>query len=196
MTELTPTSGVVWRKGREEGYVKQLPSGAVARLRAIPPAKLLEHLGEVPDRLTPLVISMSFQGVIGNELDKMADSGKKVTDPYEIARWAKETTDLINMVCKLAFVDPVIVDNPTLDNEIHIDDVDQVDRGFVFQLCTQPAEVLAKFRIEETSGMEGVPDSRNVRRQAKRSAGSGKSMGSLPTGQRRRILRKLTKERL
>lgn len=148
---LRPTSGAAWRQPRTEGYTKELPSGAVARLRPVSPDQLIAG-GEVPDILTPLVLKMLFQGSDGSELSRL-------TQPEQVLVHAGETVKLINAICRLAFVQPRIVDDPQSDDEISIDDVAIIDRSFVFQLATQPAEVLRDFRLSPTiTDVATVPD--------------------------------------
>lgn len=148
---LRPTSGAAWRQPRTEGYTKELPSGAVARLRPVSPDQLIAA-GEVPDILTPLVLKMLFQGSDGSELSQL-------TQPEQVLSHAGETVKLINAICRLAFVQPRIVDDPQTDDEISIDDVAIIDRSFVFQLVTQPAEVLRDFRLSPTTtDVATVPD--------------------------------------
>lgn len=148
---LRPTSGAAWRQPRTEGYTKELPSGSFARLRPVSPDQLITT-GEVPDILTPLVLKMLFQGSDGSELAQLTQSG-------ELLSHAGETVKLINAICRLAFVQPRIVDDPQSDDEISIDDVAIIDRSFVFQLVTQPAEVLRDFRLSPTiTDVATVPD--------------------------------------
>lgn len=149
---LRPTAGSAWRQPRLEGYVKQLPSGNVARLRPVSPDQLIAS-GDVPDILTPLVLKMLYHGSDGSELTQL------VTSSEESVAHARGTITLINAVCRAAFVDPRIVADPTTDDQISIDDVEVLDRYFVFQLATQPAEVLRDFRFSpETTDVATVPD--------------------------------------
>lgn len=148
---LRPTSGKEWRQPREEGYEKMLPSGKVARLRPVSPDQLIAS-GDVPDILTPLVLKMLYHGSDGSELTQL------VTSSEESLAHARGTMTLINAVCRAALVQPRIVDNPQADDEINIDDVEVLDRYFVFQLATQPAEVLRDFMFPETGAVATVPD--------------------------------------
>lgn len=144
------TSGVVWRAAREQGYLKQLPSGNWARLRPVSPDLLLST-GDLPDMLTPLVVKMVFEGSDGQEVDRL-------TDPQQMISQAADTVQLFNTVCRLAFLAPRIVDDPQAEDEISIEDIDLADRGFVFQLVTQPAEVLRRFRLEPAGDVAAVSD--------------------------------------
>lgn len=153
------TSGLEWRKPREEGYLKELPSGNWARLRPVTPDMLLVT-GEIPDILTPLVMKMLFEGIDNKDLEV-------VTKPENMLEHAKETIDFFNSFCKLAFVEPKIVDNPRSDDEMHILDVTVEDRGFVFQLCIQPVEVLRSFRLESARNVDALPESGEVQPDTK-----------------------------
>lgn len=171
---LRPTSGAAWRQPRTEGYLKELPSGAVARLRPVSPDQLIVA-GEVPDILTPLVLKMLFQGSDGSELTKL------VTSNEESLTHARGTMTLINAVCRAAFVQPRIVAEPATDDEISIDDVTVLDRYFVFQLATQPAEVLRDFRLSpETTDVATVPDGEGDGEPAQRPDDDSGSVGGAP----------------
>lgn len=145
------TPGASWRAPRTEGYVKQLPSGNWARLRPVTPDQLIVT-GNVPDTLTPLVVKMLFHGSDGTELTQL------VTSNEESLKHAEGTIKLINAVCRAAFVAPRIVADPKTDDEITIDDVTVLDRYYVFQLATQPAEVLRDFMFQPGGDVEPVPD--------------------------------------
>jgi hypothetical protein len=150
MTKLRPTSGATWRQPRTEGYTKELPSGAVARLRPVTPDQLIIS-GDVPDILTPLVVQMLYRGTNGSELTQLVSAQESLSQ-------AKATITLCNAVCRAAFVEPRIVDDPQADDEISINDVAIIDRYFVFQLASQPAEVLRAFMFPEAPTVAVVPD--------------------------------------
>lgn len=169
---LRPTGGKEWRAPREEGYVKQLPSGNVARLRPVTPDQLLTT-GEVPDILTPLVVRMLFEGADGSELTQL-------TDPQKLVENAGATVVLFNTICRLAFVEPRIVANPQGDDEISIDDVPLLDRSFVFSLCTQPAEVLRDFMFPAATTVETLPDGQGDGQPTERPDDDSGSLGGAP----------------
>ena len=144
------TAGREWRQAREEGYIQHLPSGKVVRLRPVSPDQLIV-LGNVPDRLTPLVLRMVYEGSDAELMDAF-------TEPNTTAAEARESIELFNVVCRLAFVAPRIIENPQADDEISIDDVSLADRGFVFRLATGPAELLRTFRWQATEAVDDLSD--------------------------------------
>lgn len=151
MTELREvTSGRTWRQPREEGFVKVLPSGNVARLRPVDMSVLLES-GEIPDILTPMAVSAIMDG---------ADT-EKLANPDDLAKHTTEMIRFFNLVCKAAFLEPRIVEVPQNDDEINIEDVELSDRSFVYALVTQPVEVLRSFRLSETPDVDPVSDSQD-----------------------------------
>ncbi len=178
---LRPTSGAAWRQPRTEGYTKELPSGAVARLRPVSPDQLIAA-GEVPDILTPLVLKMLFRGSDGSELTELVNNNE------ESLRHAQGTMKLINAVCRAAFVQPRIVDEPATDphehtmgdDEITIDDVTIIDRYFVFQLATQPAEVLRTFMFPEAGTVAALPDEQGDGQPAQRPDDDSRPLGGAP----------------
>ena len=166
-----PTPGSAWRAPREAGYEKMLPSGKVARLRPVSPDQLIAS-GDVPDILTPLVLRMLYHGSDGSELTQL------VTSSEESVAHARGTITLINAVCRAAFIQPRITEAPQSDDEITIDDVEVLDRYFVFQLATQPAEVLRDFRLSPaTTDVATVPDEQGDGQPAQRHDDDSGSLG-------------------
>jgi hypothetical protein len=141
--QLKVTSGKQWRKLREEGVMVPLPSGNVVRLRPVGLPELIrgEH---VPDLLTPLVAETIWRG---------EPSPAQISESLEMARGSIELLDLI---CKAAFLEPKLVDNPQADDEISVDDIDLADKSFVLQFVTAPMVALRSFRDEQTSAVESV----------------------------------------
>lgn len=150
----TVSSAVEWRRPREEGFLKQLPSGKIARLRPISPDLLL-YRGEVPDLLTGLVTKMVMGGADAQDLDAVVNPALSIAEAGDSVRF-------FNLVCQLAFVSPRIVENPQGDDEIAIEDVDLVDRGFVWRVCTLATDELRFFRVEPPVDVAPVPDGENV----------------------------------
>lgn len=147
------TSGVVWRSAREQGYLKQLPSGNWARLRPVALDRLLIS-GEIADLLTPLVVKMVMEGADTVSLDTFLNN---VTTERALGTVA-ETIQLLDLVCKAAFIEPRIVDNPQADDEISLSDLLLEDKGLVFSLAMQPAEELRRFCLEPSADVASVSD--------------------------------------
>lgn len=171
------TAGSMWRSAREQGYLKQLPSGNYARLRPVALDKLLLG-GEIPDILTPLVVKMLMDGADRVGLDEFLS--EKGTE-NALSQFA-EMISLVNLICIAAFVEPKIVTSPQAEDEISIDDLDMADRGLVFNLALQPVEVLRRFRLESRPDVETVPDGEQVGPKTKRAARRKRPMGSAATG--------------
>lgn len=142
--EVTPAAE--FRKMREEGVPQTLLSGRKVRLRTVTPDRLL-RAGRVPDILTPLVTKMLFEQVSNQELNDFIS-------PREQAKDSLEMIDSLNVVCEAALLYPRIVEKPTQDDEIAIDDLTLADRGWIFKLAFQPAEVLSRFRLESVGNVE------------------------------------------
>lgn len=132
MMQKRATSGALWRKTRLEGELVRLPSGNIARLRNVRPVKLMLN-GEIPDALTPIVASMLS-----------GDDGKKAAGELSPEKLIEASNALTEAVCREAFVEPRIVENPTADDEICMDDLENRDAEFVMNLLYTPVGVLAK----------------------------------------------------
>lgn len=146
--DVTPASE--FRKMREQGVAQTLLSGRKVRLRTVTPDRLL-RTGKVPDILTPLVTRMLFEEVTNQELNDFIA-------PREQAKESLEMVDAINVVCEAGLVYPRIVDDPQGEDEISIDDLSLADRGWIFKLVFQPAEVLSRFRLESLTDVETGAD--------------------------------------
>jgi hypothetical protein len=147
MEKLPTTSGFEWRRNREEGELVQLPySGKLIRVRNVRPDQLLK-LGKIPNPLAALMVDIIYGNV---DSDRM-NSFLSITDNVEAAI---DMVESLRVVCAAAFVSPKIVDNPTKDDEISIDDVELSDRSYVFRLTFVSAEALKTFRYESPSDVE------------------------------------------
>jgi hypothetical protein len=160
-----PTNGTEWRQPREQGYLHTLPSGHSVYLRQATPALLIEQMGEIPDHLTPLVSKMIF-GPPAGHAKQIIDSIDPENDSRESLERTRKAIDFANVICKMCFVTPKIVEQPRAENEIAIHDVDLGDRLFVLSLVTQPAEVLRSFRLKKTEPVATLPDSEGDQRAA------------------------------
>lgn len=161
---LRATAGSAWREPRQAGVPVQLPSGNIARIRPVEPQALLKQ-GEIIDILTPLVAKMLFQGadasaetieaIIGNAMQPADDN------PDELKETAAKLADLervCDIVCKAAFVDPRVVDDPQAENEIAPDDIELADKIQIFTLALRGAAALRHFRYEPNGNVEPVLD--------------------------------------
>jgi hypothetical protein len=163
------TPGASWRAERN-GVVKMLLSGKRAKLRAVDVSLLLLQ-GNIPDLLTPQVVKM-FYGP-DQETPARSDIALKTgIEPDELP--------IINLICRSAFVEPRIVDEPIADDEIAIDDVDLYDRLQVYNMCTRGLEVLRNFRLEPFADVAAIPDGQDDGAEAERVGAGEGDMGVAP----------------
>jgi len=154
VAERQVTPAAAWRKPRLEGYTVTLPSGNTVRLRPVA-LDMLILTGKLPDLLTPIAARSLW-------VDTNADAiGKEV----ELARGF---TELVNIVVPAALLEPCMVDDPQADNEIGPNDMDFADKLAVFQLATQPAEVLRQFREQQTGSLATLSNGDGDRPTAQR----------------------------
>ena len=163
-TGLKVTSGPEWRRPREEGVLKQLPSGKVAQLRRLSLLSLIER-GTIPDPLSGLISEM-----IG---------GKKLTVDLNTFQ---DFAEILKVICQVAFIAPRIVDEPQADDEISIEDVDFDDRLHVFNWCQQEVRFLQPFRQEQTGDVEAPHDSDDVPVETEPDSGDSGDVGSVLPG--------------
>ena len=111
--------------------------------------------GALPDLLTQAAAEAIFSGEVG-------DSNSDVIGA------AKSALTLLDYVCKLAFVEPKIVDKiKDEEHEILAEHVEADDKQFVFQVATQPAQVLRRFREQQKRGLVALSDSEDDGDEAK-----------------------------
>lgn len=147
MDKLPITSGLDWRRNREEGELVQLPySGNIVRIRTVRPDQLL-RLGKIPNPLAALMVDIIYGNI---DSDKM-DAFLSVSDGVESAM---DMIESLRVVCTAAFVLPKIVDNPTKDDEISFDDIELSDRSYIFRLTFVSAEALKNFRYQPPTDVE------------------------------------------
>lgn len=140
--QLQPTPAAEWRRPRQEGDPYRLPSGRVALLAPVSIMSLMRQ-GSIPDLLTPFAASLIFEEKEVEEL-----SGEEAAAAAELAE----------IVCRAAFRQPVIVDEPQAENEISLDDLDDTEKAWVMQVMIQPLGVLRKFREKQAADVATVPD--------------------------------------
>ena len=140
--QVTPASA--WRKPREQGYTVRLPSGNVATLRPVAVDVLLLS-GKLPDLLSPIVAKTLWAET---EPATLADQ----------AELSKGFAELVNIVTRAAMLNPSVVDVPTTDDEIGLEDIDFSDKLAIFQLATAGAEAMRRFRDGQTASVEPVRD--------------------------------------
>jgi len=136
------TSATEWREAREVGFVVTLPSGNAARIRPVAMDVMIQD-GTLPDLLSPLAAKSLW-----TEMDT-----KFIGDTAELAIGMAE---LFGQVCKAAFLEPRVVDDAEDlgDGEIALEDVSFDDKGYVFQLAIQSAQVLRKFCEQQAGNVE------------------------------------------
>lgn len=136
------TSGKQWREKRAEGVEITLPSGHVARIRPVSMRAFL-NLPTIPDTLTPIV----RKAVFGDSADKLNPEDNE------------KLHDVLDHLCRYAFVSPRIVDDPQADDEIGIEDLDTTDKWAVYAMLDKAAHEMRSFRFEQARAVESVPES-------------------------------------
>lgn len=149
MTAVTPAAEF---RARLEGEVVTLPpTGRVVRIKAVKPAELL-RLGDIPDVLADLVIKFLYGSLTNEEYDAFFS-------PKEKKEQALQMIDSLRIVCACALINPVISDTPIYEgDEIHIDDLEDVEQRFIFDLAMLGASSLRDFREKQEATLESVVD--------------------------------------
>ena len=132
-----------WRQLREEGTVATLKTGRVIRYR---PIDLLDALdaGEIPDLLTVQILRTVWDS-----------TGE---DTRVASKQAKDWIGMLNLIAKLALISPAVVDEPQGDDQILPRDLGRGERKEIYDLATQPIDEVLRFRDQQKSDVDAVPD--------------------------------------
>jgi len=151
------TSGKTWRKVREEGIEITLISGNVAAIRPLDVDFFIRE-GRVPDFLASTVNAI-IDGT-PTELPDIERAEKNV----------QEWMPFLNRMVTASFVSPRIVENPTQDDEISIDDVRYLDKLMLYRLFLRPVAALRTFREKTAQPVAPVDAAKDDGNPAQQSA--------------------------
>ena len=159
------TSAAEFRRVREQGEVITIPqTGRVVRMRVVKPAALL-RLGTIPDPLSDLVIHILYGKVTHAEYESFFELKERKEQAVDLA-------DSLRVVCTAALIEPRIVDEPQADDEIHIDDLEDSEQRFIFDLAMLEATGLSRFRQRQASDVEPVAPEQELALPAEPVAGN------------------------
>jgi hypothetical protein len=142
VNQLVLTPPHEWRK-ESEGELCRLPSGRVARLRGVQ-FDFFVMTGKIMDSLTPIIAA-----IMEGKKDIEAMLPDKIAD-------LQQYIDILNAVCRCAFVEPQIVDPPISDNQISINDLLFEDKEFVYHLLGIATRDLEPFRRQQEGYVDSV----------------------------------------
>lgn len=150
--DLPVTPAAEFRRVREQGEKITLkPTGRIVRMRTVKPAYLL-RLGKIPDPLAELVIRILHGQITDAQYRAFFDLSER-------KEHALELTESLRVVCTAALVSPRVVDEPQADDEIYIDDLEDAEQRYIFDLALLEATALSRFRLQQESHVEPVPQS-------------------------------------
>lgn len=145
-----------FRRVREQGEIITLPTtGRRVRMRTVKPSVLLEY-GKIPDPLTDLVIKIMYGTITPQQYREFFDITERKEHALDLAR-------SLCIVCKAALLDPRIVSDEEIDgvvcadDEILIDDLEDGEQRYIFDLALLEATRLSRFRREQEAALEPVP---------------------------------------
>jgi hypothetical protein len=120
-------------------------------MRVVKPAALL-RLGKIPDPLTELVIRILYGQVTPAQYAEFFELTERREHAVDMA-------DSFLIVCTAALIEPKIVDDPQTDDEICIDDLEDSEQRYIFDLALLEATGLSRFRRRQDEIMESVDES-------------------------------------
>lgn len=136
------TAASDWRKPREEGYIMELPSGKVVRIRPINMATLLK-LGKVPQGLVAVAIKV----IMGEDTELPAPQSLEDVQTY---------LKYYDAICESCLVYPKVVAQPTKDDEITLEDISSQDKVWLAGWLNRPAAELQSFCEKQASNVDSV----------------------------------------
>lgn len=164
-----PTTVSAWKKSAEVP-LHQLPSGNWIRIRKIGMQGFMK-LGMIPNALMPFIEKGVKKGKgaapAPNELDGEAMAAM-LSDGKALQEMANFFDRMVVEVC----TEPKILPLPKMDedgneheerdpDQLYVDDIDEEDKTFIFQLCTGGTTDVERFRAERDSAVElvqGLPE--------------------------------------
>jgi hypothetical protein len=141
-----------------------MPSGNYARLRPVALDVLLSETDNIPNLLLPLAARVVWEESVPGAVE----DGKATTD---LLAATPQILGLINVVCKAAFMEPRVVNDPQADDEIGLEDIEFDDKMAVWKLCVQPVEVLRGFRDRQAKAARPVRNRQRSKQPAKQPSG-------------------------
>jgi len=146
--KMQPTSASMWRKARLEGYTVQLPSGLFATIRPVALDQLVKT-GLLPDLLSPIAARSLWAETESDDIAKDPEMNKRFLE-------------LIDLIVPMAMMIPAVVENPNSQKEeIKLEDIDFLDKVGIFNLATQPAEMLKTFRDQQKERLSALHNSKD-----------------------------------
>lgn len=147
--ELTVTPAAAFRRGREQGELVRLTvTGRVVRMRTVKPSHLLQ-LGTIPDVLADLVARVMYGKLSNEEYNAFFDVSERKEHALALA-------ESLRVVCTAALLEPRIVGEPQADDEIAIDDLEDNEQRFIFDLALLEATALSRFCARQAADVELV----------------------------------------
>lgn len=148
--DLPVTPAAEFRRVRTQGEkITISTTGRIVRMRVVKPSSLL-RLGKIPDPLAELVIKLLYGQLTNEQYQAFFDIAERKEHAADLA-------ESLRVVCTAALVYPVIVDDPQSDDEIHIDDLEDSEQRYIFDLALLEATALSRFRQRQETDVDAVP---------------------------------------
>lgn len=179
---LVPTAPEAWgtvETPKEEGFVTELPSGHVARVRRTLDLPVLLRAGKIPNPLAGIVHKMMETGATGFP--------PEANNPQVLSQLLELLDDtFVKCVMEPKFSRPESRNSTETEDEwsarvnawtpppgtASIFKVDINDKFYVFALAQGAAADLARFRAEQAAGVSALSESKSVPKPTKRTGGT------------------------
>lgn len=177
----TVTSAADWkRKTGSKGTDIELPSGNIAKIKAVPITKLVE-MDVFPDSLESIIAEKtktdSAVTVVTAKHPDEAEVKKAVANPKDLAKLMNS----VDRITALAVLEPKVLlhlenvaeegeepqwedipDDERDEDVLYTDDVDLEDKMFIFQFCVGGTADLDRFRAEFGESLGAMGDGQSL----------------------------------
>jgi hypothetical protein len=154
-----------WRAGKFATF--QLPSGLVVKLRK--------------PTMTDLLLTGQLPPGIAHLADEASKGGGDSVDVAVIMQNAEEMRVMLDVMAKLAIVDPEIADVPD-DDHITLSEISGDDKMAIFNFVNGGSQEVRPFRVGEDEPASAPRRRRSVRETAKRDPGTDGPVDGVPVG--------------
>lgn len=177
----TVTSAADWkRKTGSKGTDIELPSGNIAKIKAVPITKLVE-MDVFPDSLESIIAEKtkadSGKDAVAAKHPDEAEVKKAVANPKDLAKLMNS----VDRITALAVLEPKVLlhlenvagegeepqwedipDDERDEDVLYTDDVDLEDKMFIFQFCVGGTADLDRFRAEFGESLGAMGDGQGL----------------------------------
>lgn len=156
-----PTSVTAWKKSTSQAPPIQLPSGNYMRLKKVG-LQTLVKIGIMPNSLMEIVTKTVDKGTGKDGGLSDEQLAEMASDPKKVAELAGFMDSMVCFVAQEPEVHPVLGGVERDPNLLYVDEIDEEDKAFIFQVVTGGTTDVEQFRKEQSASMAAIRRSANL----------------------------------